>query len=113
MKKKIIFTKSFVSLQILLKFFCVTFFLIKSVCPNNKIFNQLIWDLIFFSKIFDTYFKTLKFVANCHGDPQTLLFQKTGPFIPTDCSRLTEITAVVRMVDDEEPGRSSRNNESR
>ena len=42
--------------------------------------------------------------ADVTSTSRTLLFQ-IGPFIPTDCSRLTgDYGGFVRMVDDEEPG---------
>ena len=38
---------------------------------------------------------------------ETLLFQSIGPFIPTDCSRLTRTTAALRGWWTTRPGRSS------
>ena len=53
-------------------------------------------------------------IASAVTSTSHIVVSEAGPFIPTDCSRLTgDYGGFVRMVDDEEPGRSSSNNESR
>ena len=87
MKKNIIFTKSFVSLQILLKFFCITFFLIKLVCPNNKICWQTYLGFNLFFQDFLIHILKLKNLLqivtathkHCCFRRPVLLYQRTVP----------------------------------